>query len=354
MTSAAALLVTGDPLLREDVLRLAAAAGTRLQVVEATTDALRVWSSASVVLLGADLAAPMAAHRPGRRDDVHVVGRAPLPSGVFQDALTVGALDVVELAQGATWLVELLSDASDGADRASGGRMLGVVGGSGGAGATTFACALGLVAARHSRAVLVDLDRLGPGLDRVVGLEGAEGARWDVLMSSRGRLGSRSLRAALPVKDRLAVLTWGPGGGTDLDASSVREVVSAARRGHDVVVLDLPRGPDDVVAEAVTRCDRVLLVVEPSVTGVGSAGKVVEDLEALSASVALVVRGGRGAVAADQVAAALGLPLLAELPHQRRLPEHVDLGLGPVASHRSGLARSAAAVLARCAAPTAA
>ena len=68
----------------------------------------------------------------------------------------------------------------------------------GGAGATTFACALGQVAARSGDAVVVDADPLGPGVDRVLGLETRDGIRWDALCQTTGRLSARSLREALP------------------------------------------------------------------------------------------------------------------------------------------------------------
>ena len=100
------------------------------------------------------------------------------------------------------------------------------------------------------------------------------GIGWGSLMSSRGRLGSRSLRAALPDKDGLAVLTWEAGAPAELDGPGVREVLSAARRGNDVVVLDLPRSLADVTVEVVTRCDRMLVVVVPSLPGVASAARL--------------------------------------------------------------------------------
>jgi secretion/DNA translocation related CpaE-like protein len=194
--------------------------------------------------------------------------------------------------------------------------------------------------------VLVDLDPLGPGVDRVVGLEDVDGVRWDALLSSRGRLGSRSLRSALPGRSGLAVLTWGAGAPVALDATVVREVLSAAQRGNDVVVLDLPRALDDVTAEVVTRCDQVLVVVDASVPGVASAGRVTALLGSLNDRLGLVVRRSRSAVPSAQVSGALALPMVADVGHQRRLAEHVDLGLGPVHGHRSPLARAARTVLA--------
>ena len=343
MTSATALLITRDESLLEDLLRLAAAAGTTLDVAHDTTTALRGWSAASVVLVGADLAGRVAEQHPPRRQHVHVVARGPVDDGLFRSALATGAADVVELPSADSWLVELLTDAADGTARRA--RTLGVIAGSGGAGATTFACALAQTAARQGPAVLLDLDPLGPGVDRVVGLDDAAGVRWDALANSRGRLASRSLRAALPERDGLAVLTWAMGAPVQLDVALVREVLSAAQRGNDLVVLDLPRSMDHVTSEVVTRCDLVVVVGDPTVPGVASAGRVAASVRPLNQRVGLVVRSAGSAVAAEDVAATLGLPLLAEVRRQRRLAEHVDLGLGPVHSSRSPLARAARATI---------
>jgi secretion/DNA translocation related CpaE-like protein len=348
------LVITRDDLLLEDLLRLAAAAGTTLDVAHDTTAALRGWGAASVVLLGADLARAIAAQRPSRRDQVHVVAHGPVPDGLFRAALATGALDVVELPAADAWLVELLTDAADGGAHLA--RTVGVVGGSGGAGATTFASALALTAAAIGPAVLLDLDQLGPGADRVVGLDpdshdgrdagaGGGGVRWDALVGSHGRLGSRSLRAALPRRDGLAVLTWPVGPPVDVDPTTAREVLSAAQRGHDVVVVDLPRHLDPVSLEVASRCDRVLLVAESSVAGVASAGKVAAGLRPVNDDLGVVVRVGGAAVPAGQVADVLELPLVAQLAAQRRLDEHLDLGLGPVHARRSPLARAARAAL---------
>ena len=341
------LLITRDELLLDDLLRLAAAAGTTLDVAHDSTAALRGWASASVVLLGADRADVLAGHRPPRRNGMHVVAHGPAGDGLFRSALAAGAADVVELPQADAWLVEVLTDAADGGRRRVG--MVGVVAGSGGVGATTFACALGLTAAATGPAVLVDLDPLGAGVDRVVGLDAGDdpsaGARWDQLVGSHGRLGSRSLRDALPGKDGLAVLTWSLGPPVPLPAAPVREVLSAAQRGHDLVVVDLPRWVDGVAAEVVSRCDRVLVVAEPTVAGVASAGKVAATLRPLNQQLALVVRAPGASISAGHVADILELPLLAEVSTQRRLAEHLDLGLGPVHGRRSPLARAAREVL---------
>jgi len=111
------------------------------------------------------------------------------------------------------------------------------------------------------------------------------------------------------------------------------------------VVVDVPRSLDDVTAEVVTRCDQLLVVVRPTLPGIAAAGRVVAVLRPLNDRLGLVVRSSRSAVPSGQVSVALGLPLVADVPHHRRLAEHVHLGLGPVHAQRSSMVRAARAVL---------
>lgn len=349
MFSPPALLATCDDDLLGDVLRLAAAAGSPIDVAHDPDAALRAWSAAPVVLVGADEVARIGVRRPPRREGVHVVGHGPLPDGVFRHALEIGARDVVELPAADTWLVEVLADAADGAGAVV-APMLGVVPGSGGAGASIFATTLALVAATSRSSVLVDLDPWGPGLDRLLGVEDAPGARWEALADGSGRLGSRSLRASLPGRDGVAVLAWGPlpeERVTSLPSVVVVEVLSAAQRGGDLVVVDLPRALDGVAAETAARCDEVLVVCETTLTSVLAGQKVAARARSLQADVGLVVRGEGSSVSPSHVAEALTLPLLADYPSRRKVTEQVELGLGPGHGRRSPMARAAIQVLAR-------
>ncbi len=338
----APLIVTRDQTLLDELHRLAAAAGISPDVAGDGGAALRAWSAAPLVLLGADLADEIARLQPARRPGVHLVAWGGVPDQLFRTAVALGAEDVTELPRSDGWLTETLTDLGD--SRRAHGRVLGVVGGSGGAGATTFACALAQVAAREGPAVVVDADPLGPGLDRVLGLESCEGARWDALCQTTGRLSSRSLREALPRRGGLGVLTWYAGSPGRLQAFALREALSAARRGHDTVVLDLPRHPDPVVEEAVARCDRLLVVVVPTVSGIASAGRLCARL-ADPSRLRLVVRGA--GIDQAEIARATGVPVVARMGDQRGLGEAIDLGLGPVRSRRGPLGRAAGEVLTR-------
>ncbi|WP_300403115.1 septum site-determining protein Ssd [Nocardioides sp.] len=337
------LVVTASPPLRDDLLRLAAAAGIAPEVTHDVNGALRGWSSASVVLVGADVAPALADLAPERRDGVHVIAReadGPVDGALFQVALRLGAEGVVDLPGSAAWIVERLTDAGDpGATR---GLVVGFLGGSGGAGATTLACAVGQAAARRGPTVVVDCDPLGPGMDRVLGLEDRDGSRWEALCQTTGRLSARALRDALPQRDGLRVLTWQAGSTATPQAFAVREALSAARRGHDVVVVDLPRTIDSLGEEILARCDAVVMVVVPTVPGVASATRLAARL-ADRASPGIVLRGT--GVAEHDITRATRLPVVARVPQQRGLSESIDLGLGPVRSWRSPLARTCSALV---------
>jgi secretion/DNA translocation related CpaE-like protein len=332
----APLVVTDDDLLLGELVRLAAAAGVSPDVARACAPALRSWTTAPLVLVGADRAADLARSRPPRRARVHVVGRGALPDELFRDALAIGAESVAALPASESWLVETLTDVGDGAGPA--GVTVGVVGGAGGVGATVFAAALAQVCAARGSTLVVDADPLGAGIDRVLGLEDADGVRWDALMQATGRLSARSLREALPRRDRLSVLTWPVDRTPSLQAFSMREALSAGQRGFATVVVDVPRHPDPVVDEVLARCDHVLLVSTLTVPAVAAASRVVRRLPA---GTGLVLRGGATGVSPRDVARLLDRPVVATMGDQRGLDEAINLGVGPLRSGRGALARAA-------------
>lgn len=336
---AAPLIVTRDQDLLDRLLRLAAAAGVEPEVVADPSRALRAWATASVALVGLDALPGLLETGPPHRGAVHLIGVGPVPDRVFRSAVDLGAETVVELPRSEAWLIEVLGDAGE--ERVD-GLTVGVLGGSGGSGATTFACALGLVAAASGPACVVDADPWGAGVDRVLGLDRVDGIRWDALERTTGRLGARALRDALPRRNGLGVLTWAPGRRGSLQAFAARSALEAAGRGHQVVVVDLPRAAGGTVDDLMARCDRVVVVARGSVAALSSAARVVARA-ADAGAVSVVVRGP--APEDREVARLVGAPVLLRMADQRGLDEAVDLGLGPLRSRRGVLARAAAQAL---------
>ena len=302
------------------------------------SDVRRVWGTAPLVLLGDDCAEALAGLRLPRRDGVLLLGQDNRP-GVWERAVRAGAEQVCSLPADRDLVADLLGACTDGP---AGAPVVCVVGGCGGAGASVFAAALATAAANDgSRSLLVDADAWGGGLDLLVGGEHVEGLRWADLAATTGRVSAPSLRDLLPSVERLAVLSWERGAAVPVPAASMRAVVTAGQRGHDLVVVDLPRRFDAAAEEALGRASHTVLVVPAEVRAVAAATPVVAALTRVTSTVGLVVRGpGASGLDATLVAESLGVPVLAAMRPERHLTESLDQGLGPLRRRRGPLGPS--------------
>lgn len=224
-------------------------------------------------------------------------------------ALAVGASHLVELPDGAPWLVERMGPSR-------GRTVVGVVGAVGGGGASTVAIAL---AVGGAAGMLVDADPGSAGLDLALGIGDDQGVRWPGIPPGRAPLDPGSLRSALPRVSGTFVLT---GGG--LSAAGIAErlpgLLAAARGMGPRTVVDLGRG--GLVAAA--RPDALLVVLPTTLSGVLGARRLVEELPA-GIRVAAVVRPD-GWLPVDEVVARVGCPVLGEVPRWRRATELAECG----------------------------
>jgi len=334
-----ALIVTGDPVLLDDLLRLAAAAGAEPEVVPDAVGARRSWAAAPIVLVGDDVSLEVSRVIRSRRQGVVLVGRDMDDAGVWERAVLVGAEHVVVLPDGESWLVERLADVVEGGGRSA--ETVCVVGGRGGAGASTLAAALAITGLRRGvRSMLVDGDPLGGGIDLVLGSEDASGLRWPDLAATSGRVSGRALADALPRVQGLNVLSWDRGDLLTIPPEAMRSVLAAGRRTSDLVVVDLPRRVDDAAEEALTAATTTLLVVPAEVRAVASAARVALQLGALAADVRVVVRGpAPSKLSASLIVSALGLPLAGELRPEPGLEAALERGEPPARRGRGPLAQ---------------
>lgn len=339
------LLVTKDPELLDDLLRLCAAAGAEPQVARDELAARQVWETPRAVVVGSDLAGHLARPRPPRRSGVVIVGLDRHEAGVWDTAVLIGADTVVFLPDAQSWLVDRLCDAGDGP--ASRGVTVALIGGRGGAGASILAAALGRVAADDGvPTMLVDADPLGGGIDLVLGSEAAAGLRWPDLTSTSGRLSAESLRLALPRAGRLTVLSCGRGDSLRLPVEAVRAVLDAARRSHDLVLVDLPRHLDEVAESVLSTAALTLLVVPAEVRATAAAARVAVGAGLMSADLRVVVRGpAPSGLTADLVSDTLGLPLAGWMDAEPNLPRAQEHGRPPAVAAKGPLARLCRALL---------
>ncbi|MET7639583.1 septum site-determining protein Ssd [Streptomyces sp. NPDC005438] len=342
------LIVTEDERLLDDLLRLCAAVGADTEVgngrepgpgTREGTTAPRSWDRSPLVLVGDD----RAAHLTGlpRRPGLLLVGRDQDDPGVWARGAGIGAEGVVMLPDGESWLAGRIADAAEGHVEAA--LTVGVLGGRGGAGASTLACALAVTAARLGhRTMLIDADPLGGGLDVMLGADQVKGMRWPAFAESRGRVSGDDLEEALPRHRELRLLSWDREQTVTIPPDAMRSVLAAARRRAEVVVVDLPRGLDEGAVEACAQLDLALLAVPTELRAVAAAHRVSARVRMVLRDLRLVIcpahdPGHRG-LSTEEITQLLRLPLAGELPYEDGLLDHINRGRPPGSRTRGPLA----------------
>ncbi|MFJ4092311.1 septum site-determining protein Ssd [Kitasatospora sp. NPDC089913] len=339
------LVLTGDDALAEHLLRICAAAGTDPRLVRGAPPR-ELWEEASLVLVGDDRAGHCAAMP--RRPGVLLLGLDLDDAGVWVRAVQLGAEHVLFLPDAETWLLDRIADAVEGVGPPA--RTVAVLGGRGGAGASTLACALAVTAARRGlRTVLVDGDPLGGGLDILLGGETAAGLRWPDLAGSRGRVSGAELTRALPALRRLgtlACLSWDRGDTPTVPPEAMRSVLAAARRGGGLVVVDVPRRLDAAAGQALEQSDTALLVVPAELRAVAAADRVAASVRMRIDDVRVVVRPpGPFGLPAHRIARGLRMQLAGMLDPEPGLALDLEQGVPPGIREGGPLARFCGAFL---------
>jgi secretion/DNA translocation related CpaE-like protein len=318
--SSETLLVTGFEALRGEVERIVAAAGGQLRTVLDVGEAAPFWDTAATVLLGSDIRELP----PRRKAPAVLVGLNADGNRLWQLAAAVGAERVAVLPDASSWLAEFLSRS-----RApeAGGLVLGITGGCGGAGATTAAIWTAQAAARSgARVLLVDGDPWGGGLELALAAEESAGLRWPDLAEVSGSIDPQQLNEALPVAGGFSFLSW-PGSRdrpAGMDEATVAGVLDAARRGYELVVLDIGRGREALRTFA-WDCDRVVVVAPARLRAAVAAARLLQELPPVET--ALVVRGKPGsALDGPLIAESLGLPLHGTMPEIKGVSVATELG----------------------------
>ncbi|MCU1522972.1 MAG: hypothetical protein JWN19_3357 [Arthrobacter sp.] len=337
--SAETLLVTGDKLLRGEVERIVAAAGGTLRTVPDVLAAAPFWDPAAAVLVGSDISTLPRR----RRAPAVLVGLAGDGDSLWRLAATMGAERVAVLPEASAWLAAHLSrDRSP----APGGLVLGISGGCGGAGATTAAIWLAQAAARHgAHVLLVDGDPRGGGLELALAAEDTPGLRWPDLTGASGSIDPSQLAESLPTAGGFSFLSW-PGsrdGAAAADASTVSIVLDAARRGFELVLLDIGRGGEALRAYA-WDCDRLVVIVPAQLRAAVATARLLRDLPPVETF--LVVRFKPEAVLdGTLIADSVGLPLSGIMPEVRGTAAATELGRLLISGQQRVVRRFAAAVL---------
>jgi secretion/DNA translocation related CpaE-like protein len=339
------LVITDSQTLLDDLLRLADIAGTTIDAVVDAHLARRYWADAPLVVVGPDAARGCVAAALPHRQGVVLVGGDMDDGSIWDLATAIGAEHVIFLPDAEIWLVDLFTCV--GTPHRRHATVIGVVGGRGGAGATCLAVAIALAGLRRRvRTVLVDADPLGGGIDLALGAENVPGMRWPDVAEAACRMPHRLLADALPTVDELTVLSWNRTGAPLIPSGAMSGLVTTARCGSDLIVVDLPRSLDASAAAAIQLCRTVLLVVPAEVRAAAAAMRVREATQAYCPDVRVVVRvPGPGGLAARAVVEAVGAPLGGIMRSETGLAQALERGEPPGSRRRGPLARFGARFL---------
>lgn len=346
------LLLSASTELQGAVGRVSAAAAVELLVGEDFKNAAGRWDEVAAVLVDAALTLDesVEAGLTGWRGPTTVVGFTDSSARMWRQAERLGADRVAILPDSAAWLADYLGRLRN---PMQGAGVIGIVGGCGGAGASTLAILLSAEAARcGTRTLLVDGDPWGGGLATALSAQELPGLRWPELLRASGSINPEQLAASLPQLGGLSLLSWPdavadiweiPGQATSgatqweplttlfaeaptnglLPAETARsvtgEVLRAARGAYGLVVVDVGRSLQSLSSLA-RHCSGLLIVVPPRLRAAAAARQLVETLPPVPMTA--VVRGPLGeGIDATMVAEAVGMPLMGRLPELRRVEE---------------------------------
>jgi secretion/DNA translocation related CpaE-like protein len=221
--------------------------------------------------------------------------------------------------------------------------VVGVVAARGGGGASTLAATLARHLAHRTATALVDLDRASGGIDVLLGLEGADGVRWPDLAEARGEVSGADVLALLPRWGACAVLSADRARPGAPEPAVVADVLHGLTVAAGALVLDLDRSAVVAGESLAGACDAVLVVAPRDLRSVAGILAMRPHLgDGVTAS--LVVRGpAPGGLGVAELAEAVDLPVLAQLPMDRRLPAALERGGVPTGGRSS---RTAARIIA--------
>jgi secretion/DNA translocation related CpaE-like protein len=340
MTEERPLIVATDEVVLDEVLRLAAAVGCVPERLPDLAAARARWLHAPLVIVDEE-AARAQVSLPRRPGVLLVCKGAPAPP-TWELAFSAGVDRIVSLPEEESELIAALADVAEGPGT-PGGRVVAVIGGCGGAGASVLAASVGLTASRAGgRALLVDCDPLGGGVDLLFGAELTVGSRWPELTVDSGRVSMAALQEALPEcgdsGGRLSFVSCdrdGPGP----SGAAIAAVIEAGRRAGRTVVCDLPRHLTGAALSAVDRADLVVVVVPAALRACFAARQVVQRVDARARQVLVLVRWpSPSELSPSDVANLVGLRLLASMGPERGLGKELERGVfspkpkGPLAT----------------------
>ena len=182
---------------------------------------------------------------------------------------------VLELPRQAEDLLELVLAAG----QTRRGRIIGLAGVRGGLGVSMITAWLASLSI--TRTAVVDADPLSAGLEILMGFRDKRGVRWADIAQAEGTLIPQRLRAALPSRGQLSLLSADVRGGAPPNGESVPHAIDALSQANDTTYVDLPRSsllPGTGPASWRAWCDAVVLVTGVTDRDAQAIPRILRDL----------------------------------------------------------------------------
>lgn len=202
---------------------------------------------------------------------------------------------------------------------------LSVLGAKGGVGTSVVAANLAYALSHERSMLLLDADEGRGGLRGLLDIDDPRSVERIYADPSRADL-ELLHGASVAIGERIRVLLQPDAFAdvTPLNPDDVDAVVSLMGRSFDGVVRDEGCHVDRPTLRAVVRASRVLLVTTPDVLAVREARRMIDvlhEVDMLSRQIQVVVNDvhGQATLSREEIAALLGVGVVAELPHDRRL-----------------------------------
>ena len=339
------VVAIGEEALRAEAVH---AAATSHEVITVTDprDIPRSLAGAYTVLVDALMARVIASAQAAQTAPAPVLFLAADPGPIdYEAALACHADRAFIIPAEIKELLAAIAQAAHPPEDRLGTATIAVVGASGGVGTSTFAAALARshrTASEQARALLIDATAHSGGLDLLLGVETAPGARWPELNIGDGSIDAADLYRALPsTADGIAVLSAARSTVKDsfkLDATLLAAVTSAAHAGEGLCVVDC-------TAENIpAACTHVVLVVAAEVRSAAAAAQLILRLDEARRDIVVVLRQRQwAALSAPEVEDIIHHRVSAQLPTVRGLTRSIEIG-GLPARLPAALAKTARAV----------
>lgn len=329
-------MVTGDSALAQAVQAAAAALGVQPRMTAHAEQAKRYWGQAELILVGTDQASSIIGAGLEGRPGTHVIGTNQRDLLAWSVPLGAPAL---LLPDQSSFLSSLMSGPT--VHVGSSCLTLGVLGGSGGVGATTLAAGLAQrAAAADQKVALAEVDQYGGGIDLLFGAEREPGWRWPDLTSAIGYVGK--LAGRLPNTTGVDLVSTSRASPGLPPPEAVKAIVRSLQRSHDFVVLDA--GTADHPPEvAMTNC---LVVVAGDIKAVISAKARLAQSKLADVQV-VVRRSAAWSLDPALVEEMLQLPVIGVVDEDRKLGVDAVFGSAPGLGARSRFSKLCTKVLDR-------